>query len=136
MATRPILPLIASKDIEALKSWEGIETPGDLVSLMARKLSVDPNQLEQFTEIEFSDVQPPSNSTKLWIKTDPPVAFGIPSGGSYVLIYQYPPNVPILYTNLATKPAYLRLLTTTELASYNLVAPDTGSNAAWVIMNV
>ena len=136
MATRPVLPLIASKDIEALKSWEGIETPADLVSLMARKLSVDPNQLEQFTEVLFSDVQPPSNSSQLWIKTDPPVGIGIPSGGSYVVLYQYPPNVPFIHVDRNNRPPYLRKLTASELENYNLTAPDAEVDADWVIMSV
>jgi len=136
MATRPVLPLIASKDIEALRSWEGIETPADLVSLMARKLSVDPNQLEQFSEVVFTDVQPPSNTSKIWIKTNPPVAIGIPSAGSYVLIYEYPPNVPFIHTNSENRPSYLRELSASELENYNLTAPDADSRAAWVIMDV
>lgn len=136
MATRPVLPLIASKDIEALRSWEGIETPDDLVRLMARMLSVDPNQLEQFSEVVYSDVQPPSSSTQIWIKTDQPIAIGIPSGGTYQLLYQYPPNVPFIYTKMDSLPTYLRKLTDSELDRYNLVAPDADSNAAWVIMEV
>jgi len=136
MATRPVLPLIASKDIEALRSWEGIETPNDLVRLMAARLSVDPNQLEQFSEIVYTDVQPPSGSTKIWIKTDSPIAIGVPSGGTYHLIYQYPPNVPFLHVKIDNLPTYLRKLSETELDRYNLTAPDADSNAAWVIMEV
>jgi hypothetical protein len=136
MATRPVLPLIASKDIEALKSWEGIETPADIIMLAARKLSVDPNQLEQFSEAVFSDVQPPSNSSQLWIKTNPPVAIGIPSAGSYVLLYEYPPNVPFIHTNRNNRPSYLRVLTASELENYNLTAPDAEVSADWVIMSV
>jgi hypothetical protein len=136
MATQPVLPLVASKDIEALKSWEGIQTPSDLVRLMAARLSVDPNQLNQFSEIVFSDVQPASNTTKIWIKTNAPIAIGIPSGGSYTLLYQYPPNVPFIYTDISNIPVFLRVLSQNELDTYNLTAPDAGSNASWVIMNI
>lgn len=136
MATQPVLPLVASKDIETLKTWEGIETPNDLVRLMAARLSVDPNQLNQFSEVVFSDVQPESNTTKLWIKTNVPVAIGLPSGGTYNLIYQYPPNVPFIYTDIANLPVFLRALSVNEMTNYSLTYPVAGSNAAWVIMNV
>lgn len=136
MATRPILPLVASKDVEGLRSWEGMETPSDLVRLMASRLSVDPNQLEQFNEVVYTDVQPPSNTSKIWIKTSQPIGIGIPSGGTYHILYQYPPNVPFLYVHADDIPQYLRELTASELDKYNLTAPDEGSNASWVIMEV
>lgn len=123
----PLLPLKYQNDIEQLRSWEGISTPADLLKLAAARLSVDVNSLLRFEEVVYTDVEPTGESRKkIWIKTDDPVAVGIPSGEKYTMIYQYPVNVPFIwmFKSLGNViPSYSRVLTATELTDLNLTAP-------------
>ena len=137
MSKYPVLPLIKQKNIEQQASWEGLSTPSDLADYMARVLSVDPNQLLQFQEAVYSDVQPTGlEAKKLWIKTDAPQAIGIPSGDGYVLIHKYPQGVPFLwiYAN-GNLPTYLDLISDSDLDDYGLTAPPDEDTAAWVIFH-
>jgi len=134
MPSLPTLPLKVQKGIEPQESWEGYSTPTDLARYMAQVLSVDPNQLLQFEEVIFSDSQPSGEkSKKLWIKTDAPVAIGIPYSGGYNLIYQYPANIPFLWVKGNSFPSFLRKLTNAELNDYNLEDPEVNT-AFWLIM--
>lgn len=131
----PVLPLVVQSELEPLKSWEGISTPSDLARYMARVLSVDPNQLLQFEEIVFSDVQPTGDeASKIWFKTDEPIGIGIPSGDNdYNILYQYSPNVAYLWLNGSDRlPSYFRKITQSELEDYSLTDP-TEKKAFWVV---
>jgi len=122
----PQLPLCVQNDIEQKRSWEGIATPHDMAKYIAAVLALDPTKLALLYELVYSDIQPTgSDSKKLWIKTEEPVGFGIPVGGSYVVLYQYPPNTPFLWVKgEETIPAYCRVLSNGEIAKYGLNPPD------------
>jgi len=133
----PAIPLLVAKNIEQQKSWEGISTPYDLALYFAKILSVDPSKILQLQEVIYSDVQPTGDDAKkLWVKTDEPVGFGIPTGEGYSVVYRYPPNTPILWTvAIEDLPAYMRKMTSGEIGDYKLVAPD-ADKATWVIFNI
>jgi hypothetical protein len=130
-----VLPIVAANDIEKNRSWEGISTPHDLAMYMSRVLAVDPSAVERIQEVVYSDVQPTGeDSSKIWIKTSYPAAIGLPVGGEYEVIYQYGPNVPILWITAAV-PSYMRKLNSTELTDYGLTDPPNGV-AKWVIFEI
>jgi len=130
----PTLPLVVQRDIEQQKTWEGISTPYELALWLAKIMSIDPTRILQLNEIIHSDVQPVgSDASKIWIKTDEPLGVGLPTGGGYRMIYQYPPNTPFLY--IGTIPTYTRELSLAEMQDYSLTAP-TSANATWVIYEV
>lgn len=133
----PALPVSVQNDIEKQRSWEGISTPHDLAMYMSRVLFVNPAQILSLQEIVYSDVAPVgSDAKKIWIKTDHPIAIGIPTGDGYKLIHQYPPNTPILWTQgMDTLPQYMRVLSSGELSDYSLTAP-TKDTVKWVIYSV
>ncbi len=133
----PAIPLLVAKDIEQQRSWEGISTPYDLAIFFSKILSVDPNKVGVFNEIVYSNLQPTGDDAKkLWIKTEEPVGFGIPTATGYSIIYQYPPNTPILWTKGKENiPEYMRELTADEMDDYGLTEP--GKTAiVWVIFNL
>jgi hypothetical protein len=133
----PLLPLSIQNDIERQRSWEGISTPHDLALYMGRVLSVDPTKILSLQEIVYSDVEPVGvDRKKIWIKTDHPVGFGIPTGDGYKMIYQYPPNTPFIWTQgMSDLPQYLRALTDGEMSDYSLAAPKNES-VKWVIYSI
>lgn len=138
MATNlPSLPLRVQKGIEHLKSWEGYSTPYDLIKLAAQLLSVDPNQLLQFEEIVYTDVQPEGlNAKKIWVKTDAPVGLGVPTGDGYAMIYPFPQNIPFLWVKGESNiPSYARKLNNNELENYGLTKPD-ADHATWIIVEL
>ncbi len=134
---RPVLPLVLQKNKEPLKSWEGISTPSELAAYLATVFSVDPNQLLQFEEIVFQEIEPVGEEAKkLWIKTDLPVGLGLPSGEGYNMIYQYPPNVAMLWLKGEEKlPDYLRKLTSDQLTDYGLTDPS-DKKVFWIVLDV
>lgn len=125
----PVLPLVKARDIEALKSWSDILTPQDLLEYITKMLGVDPNQILQFEEIEFSSVQPQGQSRKkIWVDTDGAPSIGVLVGSSYQLFYQYPPNVPLLWTQPESDfPQYLTRLSTDQMEEYGLELPEGSS---------
>lgn len=125
MARYPLLPLLAANDIEPLKSWEDVTSPHDLVLYLIRMAAVDPNQLLQFTEIVVGPDQPSgADRNKLWLKNTDPFAVGIFNGNTYKLIYEYPPNVPLIWTKARSEfPSYLTELNDGQLTSYGLTKP-------------
>lgn len=126
MSQYPHLPLVAVKALEALSSWEGINSPTDLIKYLTRNLAVDPNELLQFQDIIYSSTAPSGTSAgKLWVKTDGYPAVGIFVGDSYKLIAAYPFDVPLLWTRAASEfPSYLTKLTESELTKYALTNPE------------
>lgn len=127
MSQIPVLPLVSANNVEALKSWEDIKNPQDLINYCKRMLGVDPNQLLQFEEVVSSPIEPQptsSNKKKLWLKTEGAPAVGVLIGNSYKLIYNYPPNVPLLWTQSENDfPDYLSKLNSDELTAYGLTNP-------------
>ena len=132
----PIVPIRVSRDIEQLRSWEGISTPYDLALFMGRVLSIDATKLTQLQEIIYSDLEPTGlDRKKLWIKTNEPIGFGIPTGDLYSMIYKYPVNIPMLWTLGGNGlPSYMTKLTDEQLTKFSLAKP-TDSNYFWVIFN-
>lgn len=130
----PSIPLKVQNDIERLKSWEGVSTPHELALYMARILSVDATNILELQEVVYSDVQPTgTDSKKIWVKTDPPQAVGLPTSEGYKMLYEYPANIPFLWIEgVATLPSYIRILTTEELTDYSLTNPA-NNLSKWVI---
>lgn len=138
MPDYPMLPLAVQNDIEQLRSWEGLATPHDLALYNARVLGVDPNELLALQEIIYSDLEPAGEDDrkKLWIKTDSPAGIGIPTGDGYKVIYEYQPNIPLLWVlGENDLPSYMRLLTTQELEDYGLTKPAK-NKYFWVIFEI
>lgn len=124
----PKLPLILSEQIEPERSWEGLSTPHDLLQYFARNCSVDARALVNLEEFVVSPIEPTgANRSKIWIKNEGAPGIGIPIGSQYKVIYEYPPNVPLLWTGGSSTqlsfPNYLRKLTPAELESFGLTAP-------------
>lgn len=122
------LPLRVATDIEPLRSWDEITNPMDLVIYIARLLSVDPSSFASLQEVSFGS-QPPSGDDlgKLFIKNTTPVGIGIFNGSGYSMIYQYPPNVPLLWTKGNEEfPSYLKRLSADQLQDYGLTNPSEG----------
>jgi hypothetical protein len=140
MSQYPVLPLVSARQAEALKSWEEIKTPQDLINYCKRMLGVDPNQLLQFQEIESSPLEPQPGAEdrkQIWIKTDGAPAIGILIGSSYKLIYEYPPNVPLIWTkSVADFPGYLTKLTPTQVTNYGLAALTPPTDAFYFMLVV
>ena len=130
----PIIPLRVASLVEPQASWEGISTPHELAKWLSRILSVDATKLAETQEIVFGDLQPQGDDqNKIWVKTSEPVGFGLPVGDSYTIIYQYPPNVPLLWAGSdATIPSYLTTLSEDQITSFGLSTPNKGT---WVIFN-
>lgn len=122
----PTLPLKIAKPIEASRGFEGIRTLADLINAVAVHLGVDPNQLLQFQEITPGSVDPSKDVGPIFIKTVAPYYIAIRAGSEYQRFYQYPPNVPLLWTQGESNfPAWLTRLTESELTQYGLTNPDT-----------
>lgn len=122
----PKLPLQVATSVEPITDWSYFNTPQDLILWIARMLSVDPNQTAIFQEIYTGTIEPSGEDRgKLWIKIDPPYAVMVFNGSSYQPIYNYPPNVPLLWTrNPDEFPSYLSRLTEVELSDFNLENPE------------
>lgn len=137
MSNFPLIPLQVASNIEKQASWEGISTPHDMAEYIARIVSVNPDQLKQFDEVIYSDVEPSGEDRKkIWFKTDKPVGIGVPSGSDYILFYQYPTNTPILWLGGKEKiPSYSRKLTTQQLEDYGLKTP-LDSDIVWIVIEV
>lgn len=131
------LPVSLQSDLEKNRSWEGITTPHDLALYMSRVLFIDPSRILALNEIIYSDVTPTGlDAKKIWIKTDIPVGIGIPTGDGYSMLFQYPPDVPVLWTKgISEIPAYMRQITEAELLEMGITAP-TNTDYAWVIYNL
>lgn len=130
----PIVPIRVSREIERLRSWEGISTPYDLALFMGRVLSIDVTKLTQFQEIVYSDLEPTgADRKKLWIKTNEPIGLGIPTGDLYSMFYKYPPNIPILWVlGEGQLPSYMTRITDEQLTNLSLTKPSNNS-FFWVI---
>lgn len=125
----PALALQIANDIEPLRSWENITSPADFVQYIARTLTVDPNQIIKLQEVVFNSIEPSgSDRGKLWIKTDNPIGIGIPSGPSYLVIYKYPPDIPLLWTKgRDALPNFMEELTEGQMADMGLTVPPNTS---------
>lgn len=132
----PILPLQVANDIEPERSWEGIKTPHDLIKLAARMLGVDSAQLNRFDEILISPLEPTGDDrNKLWIKSEGAPGLGIPIGGTYQVLYNYPPNIPLLWFSQTPPPSYLSRMVDSELEAAGLENPE-DTNFYYVILKV
>lgn len=121
----PTLPLVIAKPIESNQGFEELRTLSDLLLKCAQHLGVNPNQLLQFKEIQFESIDPTTVASSVYINTTMPVKIGIKVGSSYQWFYQYPPNVPLLWTKEESEfPAWLSKLTSDELTQYGLTNPD------------
>lgn len=130
---KKLAPLSVAKDKEAQKSWEDITTPYQLLLYIAQFLSVNLQELSTLDEIVNGE-SPPSDKTKIWIKTSDPIGIGLPVAGSYKMIYQYPVNIPFLWMNdLDSIPGSARPLNDGELDQAKLEKPDE-DKANWIII--
>lgn len=134
--TDKFLTLQIAKDIEKSKSWEGLSTPYDLALYILRMAVIDPSGISSLDPISYSPLEPVgSDRSKLWIKTEGVPGIGIPIGGRYQMIYQYPPNVPFLWVDASNAaPAYLNRLSQSDLENYGLTDPVIDT-AYYVIFN-
>lgn len=125
---KSILPLVVAKDVEPKNDFTGIETPYLLALYIASLLGVDSAQLNAFQELYYGSDQPTGDDTgKVWIKQDSPPGIGIRVGTTYQFLYQYPPNIPLLWTVASDQlPSYMRRLTDDEMTQYNLPVPVNG----------
>lgn len=121
------LPLKAIRDIEPYKSWSEVKTPNDLILYIVANFVVDPSALSAFQQFIYSSSQPTGiDAGKPWVKTDSPPGFGVPIGENYILLTQYPPDVPLIWTKDTALPSYLRKLTEDEMTDYALATPTRG----------
>lgn len=122
----PMLPLKVQQDREPVNSWNNFATPQDFLIWAARSLAVDPNQLSILNEVYVGTTEPVGEERgKTWFKTNPPYAIYLFNGTEYEPVYNYPPNVPLLWTKDATEfPSYLHRLTESELTQYGLTNPE------------
>lgn len=135
MSDIPLMPLVVAKDIEPLRSWEGFDTPHDLALYLARMFAVDSSQITRLQEFVVNSVEPVGvDREKIWIKSEGVPAIGLPIGGTYQMIYKYPPNIPLLWTG-GDLPPYLRKLSDNELTNYGLANPD-NTNYYYFILEV
>lgn len=120
-----MIPIKRVKGIEAQASFEGINTPNDLANLMTRLLAVDDEGFVSLREIVVTPNEPTGEEKKkVWIKSSSPPAIGLPVGGIYRMIYQYPVNVPFLWIDGEENlPSYMTKVTKTEMLSYGLPFP-------------
>ncbi len=127
-----ILKLQVAKDIEPLRSWEEVKTPYDLAVYISRVTGIDISNISALSEIAVSSLQPTGlESNKLWIKSEGMPGIGLPIGGSYQMIYQYPPNIPLLWINTDDAlPREMYKISASDLEEYGLAAPTKGY---WVI---
>lgn len=125
LANLKSLPLKIQKGIEQASSWSGLSTPYDLLLYFARNTFIDPTAIVSLKEVVTSSIEPAGEDRdKLWIKTEGAPALGIPIGGTYQMIYQYPPNVPFIWTQgIDVMPSYISRLETSELGDYGLTNP-------------
>jgi hypothetical protein len=120
-----MIPIKRVKGIEAQATFDGISTPNDLANLMTRLLAVDDAGFVSLQEIVVSPNEPTGEEKKkLWIKSSNPPAIGLPIGGVYRMLYQYPPGVPFLWIDGEENlPTYMNKLTKSEMLSYGLPFP-------------
>jgi len=121
----PNLPLRLAKGIEPEISWEKIQTPQDLLQLAAKLLAVDVTQITSLEEVIVSPSEPSGVHRKtIWVKSEQPFSINIKAGSQYVPFYQYPPNVPLLWTKGESDlPSYMRKLTADELTAMGITPP-------------
>lgn len=122
----PNLPLKLAKGIEQDVSWERIQTPHDFLRLAAQLLVVDVEQISTLEEVVVSPTEPTGQNRKaIWVKSEQPFAVNIKAGSQYAAIYQYPPNVPMLWTKGEDNvPSYMRRLTAAEMTKMSLAQPS------------
>lgn len=122
------LPLRKANDVEVLRTWESITTPEDLINYIVDHFAIDADGLARLLEIQSGSIPPSGDDVgKLWLKTNNPVGVGVFNGSDYQIIYQYPPNVPLLWTKGSSAfPSYLSALSAEELTSYELTNPAGG----------
>ena len=131
----PHLPLSIANEVEARRSWEDIcNSPQSLAIWIGRTFAVDASQILALTNIYIGADEPSGgNFGKLWLKNTNPPAIGIPYGKEYQLIYPYPMQIPILWTQGATTiPSYMRQLSGNELSQMGITEP-TNDAYIWVI---
>jgi hypothetical protein len=122
------LPLRRANDTEALRTWEDIKTPDDLINYIVAHFAVEADGLARLMEIYRGPIAPSGDDLgKLWLKTNNPVGIGVYNGAGYEIIYQYPPNVPLLWTQGSSAfPSYLYTLTEEDLTNFGLTNPTGG----------
>lgn len=123
-----ILPLVVAKPVEAKEDFAGLNTPFLFARYVLSLGGVDVEQLRTFQEIYYGSSEPSgADAGKIWVKRDGAPAIGIRIGSQYQMFYQYPPDVPLLWTKTSdTIPSYMRRLTDAELTQYSLIAPVSG----------
>jgi hypothetical protein len=121
----PGLSLRLANGIEPEISWEKIQTPHDLLLLAAKLLSVDVSQIATLEEVITSPTEPSGiNKKPIWIKNENPFSISIKAGSQYISFYQYPPNIPLLWTKgKDSLPSHMRQLTEDEMQKFNLPEP-------------
>lgn len=123
--TAGLIPLIAARDIEANRSWEGISTPNDLLQYFIKHAAVDGSKIPTLNEFIYQGIEPAgSDRSKVWINTEGIISINIPVGGVYQKFYQYPPFVPLIWNRDNNLPLGFRALNEQELEGMSLDEPD------------
>lgn len=129
-------PLIAVNPQELNVDWQVLmrEVPA-LAEWITRTFSVDVSKIIDQNELIISTEKPTGeDANKPWLKTGSPVGIGIPYNDDYVVIYQYPPFVPFIWTQGDdTLPTTMRKMTTSELEELGLTAPSEDSGSYYVM---
>lgn len=124
-----MIPIKRVKGIEAQATFDGVSTPNDLANMLTRLLAVDDEGFLSLKEIIVSPNEPTGEEKKkLWIKSSNPPGIGLPIGGIYKMIYQYPVGIPFLWVDgLENLPGYMDIIEWQTLDSYGLKRPTTPS---------
>jgi len=126
------LSLVAVADKEATLNWSNFETPEKLFSYIADNFGIDPSSLDQIQKVYIGEVAPSLGS--LWFNNGPIPFIGIPVGGEFVKIYQYPVNVPLVCLSQNQLINGLRQVTSSEATAWGL--PVLGGTSFWGILDI
>lgn len=120
-------PLVVANPSEKNQDWNAVmREMSMLAEWVERTFAIDITGLKDDAKIIISSDEPEGNNSQYpWIKISSPPGIGIPFDSGYAMIYPYPKNVPILWTQgVVDLPVYLRALTDDELTSYGLTDPE------------
>lgn len=117
--------------------WCQFQRPEDFLKLIPDLFRVNAEGIYQTMPAIASDVTPGNEHLdKIWVKTSEPPGIGIPSGGKFNVIYQYPVSVPFIadFGN-SNIPIGVTELSPEDIASKGLtpINKDATNPAKWYI---
>lgn len=120
--------LKVAKPTEVRQDWSQVtQSLPVFAQWIARTFAVDLTDLLSKNELIYVGSSEPTGEDKgkIWIKNTNPPGIGIPFSDTYVVIYPFPPNSPVLWTGgSANQPGYVRKLSDTELEQFGLTDPE------------